>query len=78
MARRGEKLILELLNEISVLPYLIEQGVVAAGEKVIIETLTGGVSNTVLAVTTDDRKELTSYLIHHMHLVYHQAKQQLQ
>lgn len=55
MARKGEKLILELLNEVSVLPYLIEQGVIAPGEKVIIETLTGGVSNTVLAVTTDDR-----------------------
>jgi 5-methylthioribose kinase len=55
VARKGEKLILELLNEVSVLPYLVEQGVVTAGEKVIIEILTGGVSNTVLAVTTDDR-----------------------
>ncbi len=55
MARKGEKLILELLNEVSVLPYLVEHGVVTAGDKVIIEILTGGVSNTVLAVTTKDR-----------------------
>jgi len=46
---------LELLNEESVIPYLVQHGVIHADEKVIIEILTGGVSNTVLSVTTDNR-----------------------
>lgn len=46
---------MELLNEESVIPYLVEHGVIHADEKVIIEILTGGVSNTVLSVTTDNR-----------------------
>lgn len=46
---------MELLNEVTVLPYLIAHGVITATENVTIETLTGGVSNTVLAVTTDNR-----------------------
>ncbi len=54
-AVKGEQRLLELLNEVSVLPYLIKHGVLTAGEKVIIETLTGGVSNTVLAITTKSR-----------------------
>jgi 5-methylthioribose kinase len=40
----------ELLTEESVIPYLVSRGVFAQGEEVTVETLTGGVSNIVLAV----------------------------
>ncbi len=55
MDRTGAQKLLELLNEVTVLPYLIQHGVLSDTERVIIETLTGGVSNTVLSVTTDVR-----------------------
>lgn len=46
---------LELLNGVNVFAYLIEQGIIKAGEKTAIDELTGGVSNTVLAITTKTR-----------------------
>ncbi len=47
---------MELLDEVSVIPYLIEQGIVAKDQKISIEVLTGGVSNTVMAITTGEEK----------------------
>jgi 5-methylthioribose kinase len=46
----------ELLTEESVVTYLIDKGVIAKGEQAEVEVLTGGVSNVVLAITTDDKK----------------------
>lgn len=40
----------ELLSEETVIPYLVSRGVFTQGEEVSVETLTGGVSNIVLAV----------------------------
>ena len=47
---------MELLDEVSVIPYLIEQGIVEEGQEISIEVLTGGVSNTVMAITTGEDK----------------------
>lgn len=46
----------DLLTQETVVPYLIEKGVIAATEQAEVEVLTGGVSNTVLAITTPDKK----------------------
>ena len=48
----GDILSLELLDEVSVIPYLLAQGLIPVGEEISIELLTGGVSNTVMAITT--------------------------
>ena len=47
---------IELLTQESVVPYLVEKGVIAATETVEVEVLTGGVSNVVLAITTQSKK----------------------
>ncbi len=47
---------LELLDEVSVIPYLIEHGIVEKDQEFSIEVLTGGVSNTVMAITTREAK----------------------
>jgi 5-methylthioribose kinase len=44
---------LNLLNENTVVDYLISRGVIESNEKVIVEELTGGVSNTVLSIKSD-------------------------
>ncbi len=46
------KLSVELLTEQTVLTYLIGQGIVGENETATVEILTGGVSNTVIAVST--------------------------
>lgn len=46
---------MELLNEVNIIAYLTEQGIIKSGEEVAIVELTGGVSNTVLSITTSDR-----------------------
>ena len=43
---------MELLTELSVVDYLIEKAVISPIEAVHVEVLTGGVSNTVLSITT--------------------------
>ena len=43
---------MELLTEITVVDYLINKGLFAQNEEIKVEVLTGGVSNTVLAITT--------------------------
>ncbi|MDP1852505.1 MAG: aminoglycoside phosphotransferase family protein [Candidatus Planktophila sp.] len=43
---------MELLNESTVIDYLIDHGVVTSTEDPRVEILTGGVSNTVLSITT--------------------------
>jgi 5-methylthioribose kinase len=43
---------MELLTEITVVDYLINKGLFAQNEEIRVEVLTGGVSNTVLAITT--------------------------
>lgn len=46
----------QLLDENSVLQYLIEKKVITADETAKVEVLTGGVSNVVLAITTKTKK----------------------
>jgi 5-methylthioribose kinase len=43
---------MELLTEVTVVDYLINKGLFAQNEEIKVEVLTGGVSNTVLAITT--------------------------
>jgi 5-methylthioribose kinase len=43
---------MELLTEVTVVDYLISKGFFAQNEEIKVEVLTGGVSNTVLAITT--------------------------
>jgi 5-methylthioribose kinase len=47
---------IELLTKDTVIEYLIEQKLIAAGESVEVEELTGGISNVVLAITTRKKK----------------------
>lgn len=44
---------MNLLNENSVVDFLISHGIIKFDERVFVEELTGGVSNTVLAINTD-------------------------
>jgi 5-methylthioribose kinase len=44
---------MDLLNEVTVIEYLIDKGLFTAAETIKIEILTGGVSNTVLAISTE-------------------------
>jgi len=46
----------QLLDEHTVIPYLIEKKVIKENENPLVEVLTGGVSNVVLAVTTNTQK----------------------
>ena len=46
----------QLLDEHTVIPYLIEKRVIKENENPLVEVLTGGVSNVVLAVTTNTQK----------------------
>jgi 5-methylthioribose kinase len=46
----------QLLDEHTVIPYLIEKKVIKENENPQVEVLTGGVSNVVLAVTTNTQK----------------------
>lgn len=46
---------MELLTDSSVVDYLIGKGVIASHQAVQVEILTGGVSNTVLGITTDTK-----------------------
>ena len=46
----------ELLTEETVIPYLIDKKIVNRDENPEVEVLTGGVSNVVLAITTDSKK----------------------
>jgi 5-methylthioribose kinase len=46
---------MELLTEETVVPYLIEKGLFAHDEEIKVEVLTGGVSNTVLAISTQSK-----------------------
>jgi 5-methylthioribose kinase len=46
---------MELLTEVTVVPYLIEKGLFGHDEKIEVEVLTGGVSNTVLAISTQNK-----------------------
>jgi 5-methylthioribose kinase len=46
----------ELLNQDSVIAYLIDKGIVASSDNPEVEILTGGVSNVVLAISTDSKK----------------------
>ena len=46
----------ELLTEETVVAYLIEKGVIAGSDQAEVEILTGGVSNVVLAITTQSKK----------------------
>jgi len=43
---------MELLTEDTVIAYLFEKGIFARDEEITVEVLTGGVSNTVLAIST--------------------------
>ncbi|MEY3777468.1 MAG: hypothetical protein RIR83_1516, partial [Pseudomonadota bacterium] len=43
---------MELLTEETVVDYLISNGLFTPDEKIEVEVLTGGVSNTVLAIST--------------------------
>lgn len=43
---------MELLTEVTVVDYLINKGLFAQNDEIKVEVLTGGVSNTVLAITT--------------------------
>lgn len=43
---------MELLTEVTVIDYLINKGLFTQNEEIEVEVLTGGVSNTVLAITT--------------------------
>ena len=42
----------ELLNQDTVVEYLIDKKVISSGDNPQVEVLTGGVSNVVLAITT--------------------------
>ncbi|CAN2175714.1 Aminoglycoside phosphotransferase [Candidatus Nanopelagicaceae bacterium] len=44
---------MDLLNEVSVIEYLIDKGLFTAADTIEVEILTGGVSNTVLAISTE-------------------------
>lgn len=44
----------ELLNATTVIPYLLERRVIASTENLVVEELSGGVSNVVLAVRNND------------------------
>ena len=46
---------MELLTELSVVDYLIAKAVISPIEAVHVEVLTGGVSNTVLSITTENQ-----------------------
>ena len=46
----------ELLDETTVVEYLISKNVISPDENAEVEVLTGGVSNVVLAVTTSSKK----------------------
>lgn len=46
----------ELLDETTVIDYLISKSVIGANELAEVEVLTGGVSNVVLAITTPNKK----------------------
>ena len=46
----------ELLTSDTVLAYLIEKQIISANDQAEVEVLTGGVSNVVLAITTQNRK----------------------
>ena len=46
----------ELLDETTVIDYLISKGVIGSDELAEVEVLTGGVSNVVLAITTPNKK----------------------
>ena len=46
----------ELLNEVTVLDYLISKGVIDKDERCEIEVLTGGVSNVVLGISSESKK----------------------
>ncbi|MEY3935704.1 MAG: hypothetical protein RI901_1134 [Actinomycetota bacterium] len=46
----------ELLNQDSVVEYLIEKKVISSSDNPQVEVLTGGVSNVVLAITTSNQK----------------------
>ncbi len=46
----------DLLNEDSVIPYLVEKKVISAEENPRVEVLTGGVSNVVLAISTSNKQ----------------------
>ena len=46
----------ELLNQDTVIDYLVSKKVVAASENPQVEVLTGGVSNVVLAINTNSQK----------------------
>lgn len=46
---------MELLTEITVVDYLIDKGLFTLDEEVTVEVLTGGVSNTVLALSTSSK-----------------------
>ena len=46
----------ELLNQDTVVEYLIDKKVITPGDYSQVEVLTGGVSNVVLAITTSNQK----------------------
>ena len=46
----------ELLNQDTVVDYLIDKKVISSGDNPQVEVLTGGVSNVVLAITTSNQK----------------------
>jgi aminoglycoside phosphotransferase (APT) family kinase protein len=46
----------ELLNQDTVVEYLIDKKVISSSDNPQVEVLTGGVSNVVLAITTSNQK----------------------
>lgn len=46
---------MDLLNELTVIDYLIDHGVVTSAKDTHVEILTGGVSNTVLSIATESQ-----------------------
>ena len=46
----------ELLNQGTVVDYLVGKNIISRQESAEVEVLTGGVSNVVLAITTESKK----------------------
>ena len=46
----------ELLNQSTVVDYLVSKNIISRQESAEVEVLTGGVSNVVLAITTESKK----------------------
>lgn len=54
--KRKVEIMTELLTRDTVLAYLIDKKIISANEPAEVEVLTGGVSNIVLAINTNDKK----------------------